>query len=103
MPWGTKKQIAKKSSPTIKWGKPYPTRKWAVKAKGKPVFGWTKVKDGKPVSGWTKGKDVSNIKKNTWGQFSFEEQVFSQVSYILIFFSFKANSSQSNFLLVDFL
>ena len=77
MPWGTKEQIAKKSTPTIKWGKPYPTRKWAFKAKGK---------DGKPVSGWTKGKDVSNIKKNTWGQFSFEEQVFSQVSYILIFF-----------------
>ena len=66
MPWGTKKQIAKKSTPTIKWGKPYPTRKWAFKAKGKegkPVSGWTKGKDGKPVSGWTKGKDVSNIKK----------------------------------------
>ena len=94
MPWGTKKQIAKKSTPTIKWGKPYPTRKWCFKAKGK---------DGKPVSSWTKGKDISIIKKNTWGQFSFEEQVFSQVSYILIFFSFNANSSQSNFLSFDFL
>ena len=68
MPWGTKEQIAKKSTPTIKWGKPYHTKKWAFKAKGKdgkPASGWTKGKDGKPVSGWTKGKVVLNINKNT--------------------------------------
>ena len=35
MPWGTKEQIAKKSTPTIKWGKPYPPGSGVSKQKVK--------------------------------------------------------------------
>ena len=61
-------------------GKPNHTKKWSFKPKDKSE---------KPVVGWNTAKDeklILNIKRKTWDQFSFEEQVFSQVSYVYIYY-----------------
>ena len=72
MPWTPKedKKVAKKSPPISKWGKSTTINKW-------------QPKDISNKDSWhtAKGKDVSNIKRNTWRQFSFEEQVFLQVNF----------------------
>ena len=48
----------------------------------RPINKW-QPKDISNKDSWhtAKGKDVLNIKRNTWRQFSFEEQVFLQVNF----------------------
>ena len=72
MSWMPKseKKVAKKSPSINKSGKSLSINKW-------------QPKDTSNKNLWlaTKGKDVSNINKNTWRDFSFQEQVFSQVIF----------------------
>ena len=66
----SEKKVAKKSLSINKWGKSSSINKW-------------QPKDTSNKNLWlaTKGKDVSNINKNTWRDFSFEEKVFLQVNF----------------------
>ena len=62
MPWGIKPKVAKKSTPTSKWGKPKPVTH---------VF-----------------KNISHVSENTWDSFCPCEQAFSQVSIYRLSSSF---------------
>ena len=64
----SEKKVAKKSPSINKWGKSSWSNKWLPTS-------------NKNLSLATKGKDVSNINKSTWRDFSFQEQVFSQVNF----------------------
>ena len=82
MSWTPKseKKVAEKSPSINKWGKLSSINKWLPKDSSNNKW---QPKDTSNKNLWlaTKGKDVSNINKNTWRDFSFQEQVFSQVNF----------------------
>ena len=70
----SEKKVAKKSLSINKWGKLSSINKWLPKDSSNNA-------SNKNLWLATKGKDVLNINKNTWRDFSFQEQVFLQVNF----------------------